>query len=66
MLKCPPILRGEPGTCCGKTLVVYPLSLMGQWSKEMESRVHCDSRPSVAIYYGRDRLRDPSAFAPSI
>lgn len=46
-----------------RSLIVCPVSLVGQWKAEIETRVREEVRPSVYIYHGPKRIRDPDALA---
>lgn len=46
-----------------RSLIVCPVSLVGQWKAEIETRVQEEVRPSVYIYHGAKRIRDPDALA---
>ncbi|CAM8987954.1 unnamed protein product [Rhodiola kirilowii] len=48
-----------------KTLVVCPASVLRQWARELDEKVHNseDSKLSVLIYHGGNRTKDPSELA---
>ncbi|KAI6323733.1 hypothetical protein MCOR34_001720 [Pyricularia oryzae] len=48
------ILTGGPGP----TLIVAPMTVMSNWSQQIENHVYEDERPSVYIHHGPSRLRD--------
>lgn len=42
-----------------RTLIVCPMSLIGQWKKEIETRVKTEHLPSIHVYHGPKRERNP-------
>lgn len=46
-----------------RTLIICPVSLVGQWKEEIESRIKKLHRPSVYIYHGPKRIRDPEVLS---
>jgi SNF2 family DNA or RNA helicase len=46
-----------------RTLIVCPVSLVGQWKEEIETRIRAPHRPSVYIYHGPKRTRDSEVLA---
>lgn len=40
-----------------RTLIVCPLSLVGQWKEEIENRIHEDDCPSIHVYHGQKRSK---------
>ncbi|KAI6382048.1 hypothetical protein MCOR25_000925 [Pyricularia grisea] len=49
------ILTGGPGP----TLIVAPMTVMSNWSQQIENHVYEDERPSVYIHHGTSRSKDP-------
>ncbi|TLD30553.1 hypothetical protein PspLS_02819 [Pyricularia sp. CBS 133598] len=43
----------------GPTLIVAPMTVMSNWSKQIENHVYEDERPSVCIHHGSSRSKDP-------
>lgn len=41
------------------SIIVCPVSLVGQWKEEIETRITRPYRPSVHIYHGPKRIRNP-------
>lgn len=57
----PPPEDGKPSKW--RTLIVCPVSLVGQWKEEIEQRIDPEHRPSIYIYHGPKRTRDPAKLA---
>jgi SNF2 family DNA or RNA helicase len=63
MLTNPPTSTSEGVTSKWRTIIVCPLSLAFQWKLEIESRTRQDVNPSVYVYHGSTRTRDPDELA---
>lgn len=54
----PPVdSRGKPPPW--GTLIVCPLSLLGQWERELYDKIEPAFRPSVLVYHGPNRPKNP-------
>ncbi|KAL3701102.1 hypothetical protein R1sor_019124 [Riccia sorocarpa] len=55
-----PLEKCPPGTSKG-TLVVCPVSIVGQWANEVKSKLAADL--TIYMYHGSKRIRDPKKLA---
>lgn len=55
----PPKPAGELAAPELRTLVVCPLSLLHQWAREVVDRIDEGMRPSVLLYHGPERTKNP-------
>lgn len=51
--------RGNQKKNSWRTLIVCPMSLIGQWKNEIEARVREEHLPSIHVYHGPKRERNP-------
>ncbi|KAK4532867.1 hypothetical protein CCYA_CCYA14G3724 [Cyanidiococcus yangmingshanensis] len=58
-----PRFRAKPNGWQGGTLIVCPMSILGQWCAELNTHVAEDDRFIVHAYYANDRESDPFALA---
>ncbi|KFP05770.1 Helicase-like transcription factor, partial [Calypte anna] len=45
------------------TLIVCPLSVLSNWIDQFEQHIHQDFHVNIYVYYGSDRIRDPSVLS---
>lgn len=55
----PPPRQGSDKPTAWGNLIVAPTSILHQWASELEDRIDSPYRPSVYIYHGPKRTKDP-------
>ncbi|KAJ1088340.1 hypothetical protein NDU88_001497 [Pleurodeles waltl] len=45
------------------TLIICPLSVLSNWIEQFENHVRLDVTLNILVYYGADRVRDPSVLS---